>query len=60
MDLIQLKVPPDRAVLMANAIESHIISGDAQEDEKELQDILVWLRYRISRWSKTGPATPAA
>lgn len=60
MDLIQLKMPPERAVLMANAIESHIISGDAQENEAALQDILVWLRYRVSRWNKHHPATPAA
>ena len=45
---------------MADAIETHIISGDAQEHEEELSEVLVWLRYRISRWNKHHPATPAA
>lgn len=52
MALMQLKMPPERAALMANAIEHHIESGDAGETAAELEDILVWLRYRIARWNK--------
>ena len=60
MDLMQFKMPPDKAGTMADAIESHIMSGDAQGQEAERQDILTWLRYRISRWNQNHPAAPMA
>lgn len=60
MDLIQLKIPPEKLAKMANAIETHIISGDAQEDAQDLQKILTWLRYRHSKWTAAHPDEPAA
>lgn len=60
MDLLQLKIPPDKAVKMADAIESHVSSGNAGENGPELAEIVIWLRYRISRWYKHHPAAPAA
>lgn len=60
MDLMNLKVPPDKAVKMANAIESHMLSGDAQGDTEELEVILKWLRFRIAKWHQSHPDNQAA
>lgn len=60
MDLMQLKVPADKARLIANAIEHHILSGDAQDTEQELSEILIWLRYRIQRFTASRDNDPTA
>lgn len=60
MDLIQLKMPPDRAVLIADAIEFCIDDGKYANRERELSEILVWLRYRVQRWNQSHPANPTA
>ena len=60
MDLIQLKVPPDRAALIADAIEFCIEDGKYANRERELSEILVWLRYRVQRWNQNHPTDPTA
>lgn len=57
---MQLKVPPDKAVRIADAVEHHILSGDAQDTAEELEVILTWLRHRIAKWNQAHPDTPAA
>lgn len=59
MDLIQLKVPPERAALIADVIEFAIDDGWRLDQERELRQILVWLRYRVQRWEQNHPAPPA-
>ena len=60
MDLIQLKMPPDQAALMADAIERDIEARPAEATSTELRKTLVWLRYRVQRWNAHHPADPAA
>lgn len=60
MDLIQLKMPPDRARLMAKAIEKSAETSPDPQESKELSEIAVWLNYRVNRWYKHHPAAPAA
>lgn len=60
MDLIQLKMPPDRAAAMADAIERDIEARPAEDTSTELRKTLVWLRYRVQRWETHHPTTPAA
>lgn len=51
MDLIQLKMPPDRVQLVAEAIERDIEARPAEATSADLREVLIWLRYRISRWN---------
>lgn len=60
MDLIQLKMSPDQAALVADAIERDITARPAEQTSSELQKILVWLRYRVQRWNAHHPTQPAA
>jgi hypothetical protein len=60
MDLIQLKMPPDKAAAMADAIEWFINTHPAEEASKELGHTLTWLRYRVQRWNDNHPTVPAA
>lgn len=60
MDLIQLKMPPDRADQMADAIERDIAAHPNEPASTELQKTLVWLRYRVQRWRNNHPDQPAA
>jgi len=55
MDEIQLRMPLDRVVLVADSIERDITTGAAEENEPELRELLTWLRYRVSRWKATHP-----
>lgn len=60
MELIQLKMPPDKLAAVIQAIERDIDTTDPDRDTTELQDILNWMRYRLSKWNASRPATPAA
>lgn len=60
MDRIQLKVPPDQATSMADAIERDINARPDEETSTELRKTLVWLRYRIQRFTTHHPADPTA
>lgn len=60
MDLIQLKMPPDQAALVADAIERDTEARPGQETSIELRKTLVWLRYRIQRWEGNHPTAPVA
>ena len=60
MDLIQLKMPPERAQLVAEAIARDIKANPGTEDSRALQEVLVWLVYRVQRWRQHHPTTPAA
>lgn len=51
MELIVLKVPPDRVTIMADAIERDLKSRGEDEHSKDLRDVLIWLRYRHAKWS---------
>lgn len=59
MELIVLKVPPDRLMVMADAIERDLNSRGEDEKSKDIRDVLVWLRYRHAKWAarrrRTGP-----
>lgn len=56
MDLMQLKVPPDRAALMADAVDEYIERHPDYPETAKMRDISAWLRYRISRWNANRPA----
>lgn len=59
MDLIQLKMPPERAALVAGAIERDLEINRGSEQATELRQVLTWLRYRIDRWAAHHPGQPA-
>lgn len=59
MDLIQLKMPPERAALVAGAIERDLETNRGSEQAKELHQVLTWLRYRLDRWAARHPGPPA-
>lgn len=58
MDLLQLKAPPDRVALMADAIERDIKAGGDTHNERELTEIVSWLRYRLARIGHPGSQPP--
>jgi len=60
MNLLQLKMPPDRVELVADAIDFYIEDGKNPGRDQELTEISAWLRHRLARWHATHPATPAA
>jgi len=60
MDLIQLKMPPDKLAAVIGALERDTDTTDPNRDTTELQGILNWMRYRLDRWNTHHPATPAA
>lgn len=60
MYLIQLKMPPDQAAIVADAIERDIEARPNEQTSTELRKTLVWLRYRVQRWNQNHPPTPAA
>lgn len=60
MDLIQLKMPPDQAGRMADAIERDIEARPTEQTSAELRKVLTWLRYRVQRWNDHHPTDPAA
>lgn len=55
MELIQLKMPPERLKMIVKVIERDLIDHPADEDRQSLMDILVWMRYRLSRYGKNHP-----
>ena len=50
MNLIQLKVPPDVLVMVADAIERDINQRPVDDTTPELVKFHTWLRYRLARW----------
>lgn len=54
---MQLKAPPERVALMADAIESALKTWPIDEEPDKLQEILTWLRYRIAKWKSDHPDT---
>jgi hypothetical protein len=60
MELIQLKMPPDKLAAVIVALERDIDTTDPGRDTTELQGILNWMRYRLTRWNASHPSTPAA
>jgi hypothetical protein len=57
MDEIQLRMKTSKVVLIADAIEQHVMAGDAAEKSAELTDIVTYLRYRTAKAGIT--VTPA-
>lgn len=55
MDLMQLKMPPDRAKLVADAIERDLKTNHNHEEVDQLRQTLAWLRYRLARWENRQP-----
>lgn len=55
MDLMQLKAPPERVALIADAIERDINHNDDYLEIQQLTEILTWLRHRLARWNITHP-----
>lgn len=60
MDLIQLKMPPEKLEAIISALERDVSNPGPHQDTTEIQGILNWMRYRLDRWNNTHPATPAA
>lgn len=60
MDLIQLKMPPDKVGKMADALDAYIQQWPSYPESDDLKIITVWLRYRLNRWNANHPADPAA
>ena len=50
MELIVLKMPPDKVKLMADALQRDLNEHDLDPASSELAQILVWLRYRHGKW----------
>lgn len=55
MDLMQLKAPPERVALIADAIERDIEANPGDTETEQLTQVLTWLRYRLARWHATHP-----
>ncbi len=60
MDLIQLKMPPDQAARVADAIERDIEANPDAPTSADLKKTLVWLRYRVQRYLNHHTTDPAA
>jgi hypothetical protein len=58
MELIQLKMPPDRVELLADMIERDIKDSEDREEVQALTQVLTWLRYRLARWQAAHPPAP--
>lgn len=50
MELIVLKMPPERVAMLADALQRDIANGAPEGQVKELTQILVWLRYRHGKY----------
>ena len=59
MDLIQLKMPPEKLTVLIESVERDIGTTDPDRNTTELQSILNWLRYRRDRWNAHRPGTTA-
>jgi len=57
---MQLKMPPKRAAQMADAIERDIEARPDEPTSADLQKTLVWLRYRVQRWTDNHPTAAAS
>lgn len=57
MDLMQLKAPPDRVALMADAIERDMDAHPDSAETAALAEVLAWLRYRLAIWAARRPET---
>lgn len=51
MELMQLKVPPDKVAAIANAIERDLAINRVGREADCLREVLTWLRYRHDRWT---------
>lgn len=56
MELIVLKVPPDKVDAIANAIQRDLEINRVGPEADVLRDVLPWLRYRHGRWAARHPA----
>lgn len=52
MDLIQLKMPPDRAAAVADAIERDMKARPDEATTAELEPTLAWLRFRVTKFNQ--------
>lgn len=50
MELIVLKMPPERVALLASVLQDYIEDRPNYPEIAELTHILVWLRYRHGKW----------
>lgn len=57
MELMVLKIPPDKAAKVADAIERDLARDSWDEDTTDLQATLTWLRYRVAKWRAEHPET---
>lgn len=57
MDLIQLKVPPDVLVMVADAIQRDIDQRPVDDTTPSLEHFHTWLRYRLSLWNNRRQST---
>lgn len=55
---MQLKAPPDRVALIADAIERDIEANDDYLEVQKLTEVHTWLRHRLARWNLTHPDQP--
>lgn len=53
-------MPPDKLAAVIRALERDIDTADPARDTTELQGILNWMRYRLTRWLANRPDIPAA
>jgi hypothetical protein len=58
MDELQLRMPVKDVTKVADAVESHLMAGDAGPNTEDLERILTWLRYRIARAQRITPPAP--
>jgi len=59
MDELQLRMKVPKVELIADALESHVMTGDAQEHTAELTELVTYLRYRLAKIGHTRAIIPA-
>ena len=60
MDQIQLKMQPDKVARMAYVLENWIDNNPDDDQTRDVEVLVNWLRYRLDRWHRRHPTTPAA
>lgn len=60
MNLIQLKMPPDKARRLADILKEYIDANELAPDYRDLYATWSWLNNRVIQWHARHPDTPAA
>lgn len=56
MDLMVLKIPPDKVAKVSSALENWADNNPGHQDTQDIDDTVTWLNYRLSKWYRNHPA----